>query len=396
LVLLSVAIQWLGLLIPYGLVQDYLAATLQPLFAPETFTHIELSPLVLQWHYLLPENFQMAWWRAHHAIDWRGLIWPLAAVAVGIFWLQRLLRHDRRGERSDGWFNSLSTLLIGALTLATLLYANSTLSNAELARAATRIGHEEEAGDAIILLRPTESQDFANVYRGKLPVYGFFGQGTLDSDNDAWLARLRQEYNRLWVLPDDSQPNESGWERLLRGEDFLLFDTRMAEPDGQRLALYATVAHRPLQESGLGTIFGDPALAASGINSSNGWIRLEGYALSPKSTPGGELLLALRWESLRPMQNNYQVFVHLLNANDEKLAQRDGQPVQWLRPTSTWQPGEKIIDRYGIILPDDLPTGTYAIAVGLYDPVTGQRLPISAGPRDYAIELGPITVTANP
>jgi hypothetical protein len=107
------------------------------------------------------------------------------------------------------------------------------------------------------------------------------------------------------------------------------------------------------------------------------------------------LLLALRWESLRPMQNNYQVFVHLLNANNDKLAQRDGQPVQWLRPTSTWQPGEKIIDRYGMILPADLPTGTYTIAVGLYDPVTGQRLPISAGPRDYAIELGPVVVTAN-
>jgi hypothetical protein len=394
LVLLSVAVQWLGLLIPYGLVQDYLAANYTPLFADETFTRIELSPLVLQWRYLQPENFHIAWWRGG-AVDWIALFWPLAAVAVGAFWLLRQLRHRSSDEEGDGWLNGASTLFITAMTLAVLLYSYSTMSNAELERAATRIRQDEGEGDAIVLLRPEQSQDFANVYHGKLPVYGFFGQGDLDDANKGWLANLRREYSRLWVLPDDLQPHESGWERLLRGEDFLLFDTRMSEPDGQRLALYATVAHRPLQEAGLGTIFGDPALASGSINSSNGWIRLEGYALSQEAEPGGELLLALRWESLRPMEHDYQVFVHLLNANDEKLAQRDGQPVQWLRPTSTWHPGEKIIDRYGLLLPDDLPTGSYAIAVGLYDPVSGQRLPISAGPRDYAIELGPIVVAAH-
>ena len=395
LVLISVGVQWLGLLVPYGLVQDYLAANYRPLFAPETFVNIQTSPLLLQWRYLLPENIQFAWWRANNSLDWMGLVFPLAAVLVGMYWLLRHLRNSETGENAVSWLNGASTLFIAAMTLATLFYANSHLTSPELARAATRIQQEEHAGDAIVLLRPTESQDFANAYHGKLPTYGFFGQGELDDENATWLAILRQQYSRLWLLPDDSQPQESGWERLLRGEDFLLFDTRMSEPEGQRLTLYATVAHRPLQEAGLGTIFGDPTLASGSVNSSNGWIRLEGYALSPETTPGGELYLALRWESLRPMENDYQVFVHLLNANDEKLAQRDGQPVQWLRPTSTWQPGEKIIDRYALLLPDDLPTGSYAIAVGLYDPVSGQRLPISAGPRDYAIELGPIVVAAN-
>jgi hypothetical protein len=393
LVLISVAVQWLGLLIPYGLVQDYLAANFSPLFADETFTRIELSPLVLQWRYLQPENFHIAWWRGGE-IDWVALIFPLAAVVVGVVWLWRQLRHSETGE-SGALFNSAGTLFMGAMTLAVLLYANATLSSAELARAATRISQDERAGDAIVLLRPPLSQDFANVYHGKLPVYGFFAQGDLDAENRLWLAQLRDRYSRLWVLPDELQPHESGWERLLRGEDFLLFDTRMSEPDGQRLALYATVAHHSLEEAGLGTIFGDPALATGSINSSNGWIRLEGYALSPETTPGGELLLALRWESLRLMEHDYQVFVHLLNANNEKLAQRDGQPVQWLRPTSTWQPGEKIIDRYALLLPEDLPAGSYTIAVGLYDPVSGQRLPISAGPRDYAIEVGPIVVAAD-
>jgi hypothetical protein len=95
---------------------------------------------------------------------------------------------------------------------------------------------------------------------------------------------------------------------------------------------------------------------------------------------------------LRPVTGNYQVFVHLLDAQGNKVAQRDGQPVQWLRPTSTWQPGEELADRYGLWLPETFPTGSYTVAVGLYDPVTGQRLPVSAGPASYAIELGPIEV----
>jgi hypothetical protein len=118
--------------------------------------------------------------------------------------------------------------------------------------------------------------------------------------------------------------------------------------------------------------------------------------VTPETYPGGELLLELRWQSLQPMDYNYQVFVHLLNANEEKLAQRDGQPVQWMRPTSTWVPGEELADRYGILLPDDFPPGSYTIAVGVYDPVSGQRLPVSAGPRDYAIEIGPIVVKSAP
>jgi hypothetical protein len=393
LVLISVAVQWLGLLIPYGLVQDAIADVVSPLFAPETFTQLAYSPLVLQWNYLRPENIHLAWWREQNNVDWIGLFFPLAAVIIGSIWLRYYLRNKDASGTGESWLNSASFLLIAALTVAVLLYANRSLVAPELVRAAGRIAQDERGGDAIVLLEATKTQEFLNAYHGQLPIYGFFAQGELNEGNATWLATLRQKYGRLWLLPDGSQPDRSGWERSLRGEDFLLVDTRMSEPEGQRLALYATSTERPLQEAGIGTIFGDPALASTSINNGNGWFRLDGYALTPMTTPGGELLLALRWESLRPVEENYQVFVHLLNANDEKLAQRDGQPVQWLRPTSTWQPGEEIIDRYGLILPDDLPAGSYAIAVGLYDPVSGQRLPVSAGPRDYAIELGPVVVT---
>jgi hypothetical protein len=63
-----------------------------------------------------------------------------------------------------------------------------------------------------------------------------------------------------------------------------------------------------------------------------------------------------------------------------------------MRPTRSWRPGEEIVDRYGILLPETLGAGEYRLAVGLYDPATGQRLAVSAGPASFAIELGPVRV----
>lgn len=394
LALLSVGVQWLGLLIPFGLVQEWLAVTVAPLFAPETFTQLRYSPLLLQWRFLSAENIHLAWWRANAAPDWVGLLLPSLAVLMAVVVLARNLRiaattDDYSPLQTRTW---PLTVTLAAVTLALLVYASTQLSHPELARAAQRISQSERGGDAVILLQPSQTQAFLDAYHGRLPVYGFQPSNTADVQADAWLARLRRDYRRVWVVPDPRAPEQSPWELGLRLNDFLLLDQRMREPNGQRLALYAVDQTQPLRETGLGTVFGDPALAESGISPANGWIRLDGYALTPEVRAGGDLLLALRWESLRPVAYDYQVFVHLLNPAEEKLAQRDGQPVLWLRPTSTWQPGEEIVDRYGMTLPNDLPAGAYTIAVGLYDPVNGQRLPVSAGPQDYAIELGPIVV----
>lgn len=395
LLLVSTGVQWLGMLIPFGLVQDWLAANVTPLFAPQTFTQWRYSPLLLQWQFLQPDQIILAWWRTSPSLarlDWLALAMPLSAVAGGLFLLIRQTQgreeHTPTEPRRAAWY----TLALLSISLAMLTYYATSLTDAEMRRAAARIRQMESQEDAVLMLLPERTQDFANVYHGRLPVYGFLPQGDLDEATAGWLERMRARHSRIWLLPNDALPEHSGWERELRLEDFLLLDTRMREPDGQRLALYAPAAQRTLEEAGLGTVFGDPALVASGIDEQNGWIQLAGYAITPQTTPGGELLLALRWESLRPVEENYHVFVHLLNADGDKLAQRDGGPVQWMRPTSAWQPGEIIVDRYGLLLPADLPYGSYSIAVGLYNPITGQRLPVSAGPGDYAIELGPVAV----
>jgi len=45
-------------------------------------------------------------------------------------------------------------------------------------------------------------------------------------------------------------------------------------------------------------------------------------------------------------------------------------------PTSFWEPGETLTDTHHIHVPPGVAPGAYRIAVGLYDPATGRRLPV--------------------
>jgi hypothetical protein len=392
LLIYSVALQWLGLLVPFSLVQDWLAAEYQPLFAAETFTQLSLSPLLLQWRYLTSQHIHLAWWR-HQVVDWSGLIAPLASILLGLVLLARTWRagyaHSEPQGRPITWFYGL---FLGVIALALLAHYESTLVSPPQRERSQQIEALEQPGDAILFLQPEQTQQFANVYHGALPTYGLHPRGSLNKEDEAWLARLAGLYQRLWVAPGSALPEESGWERVLRMTHYLLWEAKEGEDNQDRLVLYALAGAQPLVESGLGTTFGDPVLADQAVSETNGWIRLNGYALTPRSKAGGALLLSLQWQSLQQVNQNYHVFVHLLNQQKEKVAQRDGQPVQWLRPTSSWRPGEEINDHYGLLLPLDMAPGSYTVAVGLYDPVSGQRLPISAGPGTLAIELGPVMI----
>ncbi|MEZ4861039.1 MAG: hypothetical protein R3C14_07030 [Caldilineaceae bacterium] len=397
LIALSVGVQWLGMLVPFGLVQNWLAATVEPLFAPETFTQWRYSPLVRQWEYLQAANLQLAWWRATQTagkIDWQGILLPLVGVVISFSALVGYARS--RGELFSRLYGWLHGFVLCAIVFALLINYQMALTNSDQHAAADRIERLEQAGDAVLYLRPTQTQNFANVYHGRLPVYGFTSEETLDARNSAWLQKLTTQYRRLWVISDDRPPNQSGWERPLRVDHFLLQENRLPNTDNARLATYAIAGKEDVRESGIGLIFGDPA-GAERVTATNGWIQLNGYDITAETHPGDSIVLALRWQSLRTVAADYHVFVHLLDPRGVKVEQRDGQPVQWMRPISTWRPGEgEVLDHYGFLLAKDAVPGDYRIAVGLYDPVSGQRLPISAGPGDFAIELGPITVTNKP
>jgi hypothetical protein len=107
-------------------------------------------------------------------------------------------------------------------------------------------------------------------------------------------------------------------------------------------------------------------------------IALAGFDLeSDKIPPGGTLRLALHWTDVGPVDTDYTVFVHVLDANEKVVTQRDQQPAAGRRPTTSWTRGDQLVDSYSIDLPSTLSPGTFEIEIGMYNANTGARLPVT-------------------
>jgi hypothetical protein len=87
----------------------------------------------------------------------------------------------------------------------------------------------------------------------------------------------------------------------------------------------------------------------------------------------------LCWKALAQMDTSYSVFVHLLDNKNNVVASGDAVPGNGEFPTTGWIDGEYITDRHVFSLSSDLPSGTYQIEIGLYDPATRARLKTAEG-----------------
>jgi hypothetical protein len=103
---------------------------------------------------------------------------------------------------------------------------------------------------------------------------------------------------------------------------------------------------------------------------------------------GDTLDVALQWRCLGPPAVDYTVFLHVLDAGGQVVAQADGQPQAGTYPTSVWDAGEVVADSYSIPLPLDRGGDGYRLVLGLYRLETGERLPV-VGDGD-SVDLGPV------
>jgi hypothetical protein len=98
-------------------------------------------------------------------------------------------------------------------------------------------------------------------------------------------------------------------------------------------------------------------------------------ALAAYQVEGDSLQLDLAWNIRQARPDDLTVFVHLYGPDGQLVGQDDGYPLRGLSPFWLWDAGQVLLDRRTLSLPADSPAGNYTVAVGLYDPETGQRLP---------------------
>jgi hypothetical protein len=111
-----------------------------------------------------------------------------------------------------------------------------------------------------------------------------------------------------------------------------------------------------------------------------GLVKLIGYDLPQKQITAGKAFpLTLYWRALNEMDTSYTVFVHVVGPDGVIRGQWDSVPGGSNLPTTGWVKDEVISDEYLVPMNADAPPWQYTIFVGMYDPMTGERLQITSG-----------------
>jgi len=237
--------------------------------------------------------------------------------------------------------------------------------------------------DAIIINAPSQIETVAYYYRGDLPMYPLPRHRPLRRDEtETELQDIAARHERVFAIlwATDQSDEERFIEGWLDAHTYKALD----EWHGNvRLAVYAVPQEAPTEITHpLDAVLGDS-------------IRLLGYALPSAEVRAGDVLqLTLFWQAKEPILRRYKVFVHVLDGDGQIISQRDSEPGGGARLTTTWQPGETVLDNYGVLIPLDAPAGEYQVKIGMYHVKDGTRVPITLGGQavgDYLL-LDPVIV----
>ena len=112
--------------------------------------------------------------------------------------------------------------------------------------------------------------------------------------------------------------------------------------------------------------------------------QLLGYEMDEAAISGDNLQLITYWrvrDSISSGQvNSPKIFLHLLDATGQVVAQNDGLDIN----TAGLKPGDELAQLHELVLPGGFVPGSYALQLGLYEAEDGHRLtvPISTEPVD--------------
>lgn len=107
-----------------------------------------------------------------------------------------------------------------------------------------------------------------------------------------------------------------------------------------------------------------------------------------------QLIIDLLWGNDGRARGDYKVFVHVLPPDsDQPVAQYDNRPLDGTLPPGNWLPGV-IPDTFVVDLSELLP-GRYRVMLGLYDPVTFERLQPVNGDEFGRLLIGEVEIDSD-
>jgi hypothetical protein len=304
-------------------------------------------------------------------------------------WVRRCWGTRPHGAWARNAAIALATAAVAAPALLSLraLYTDPTTYRDDYRTILAYVRATAGPSDALLVNAPGQIDTVDYYGAGHVAVYPLPQQRPLDrqATEDALQALIAAHpriYGIFWGT-DESDP-----ERVIEGWlDQHCFKTMDSWFGNVRLVVYAV----PLQPT--------DEIAEQRSEQFGEQVRLIGYTLlTPAPSSGDILQLALYWEALEAGERRLKVFVHLVDARGNIVAQRDSEPAGGSRPTSDWTTGERIADYYGLWIQPGTPPGLHILRIGWYDPATVQRLTLSQAGRELgdALDMATIAVQRAP
>jgi len=310
---------------------------------------------------------------------------PLDIIAAaGLIWLWDGLRRRTTNDRRTGTINRAGTsiyhartslyrarTLVVVLVLAAnlawyhpyeLAYYNPLLGGGPIAARLLPVGWGEglEQAGAYIQAQPDGAdRPVATWYRPALKPYVSAPMVPL-----SWVLEPGKVGYAVLYIDQVQRGDEAAATDMLRSQLTPIHTVRIHGID------YAEIYQLPLP-------VGQPLDADFGPA-----IHFRGYDVN--TAEKGVLMLTVYWQARAPIADDYLLFTHVLDANGTRVGGIDGPPGGVREPTSAWRPGSYISATLRVPIRADTPPRTYWIAIGLYEPRTGERLSLRAAPRPSA------------
>jgi hypothetical protein len=235
-------------------------------------------------------------------------------------------------------------------------------------------------GDSVLLNAPGQQEVFGYYYDGDLPVHALPVQRPLDpAVTEAALNELAEPGQRVFALfwaTDESDP-ERFVEEWLDSHAYKALDSWYGNV---RLVTYAVPEGTPVTPDRILDI----ALTSS---DSGDDIRLLGYTLQDDRLLAGDIAqYTLFWRASQVPAQRYKTFVHVLDADNQIVGQRDAEPGGGAQLTTLWEAGEQVADNLGVPIHPATPPGEYRVETGMYSLETGQRLAAPDGATQVWLE----------
>lgn len=281
---------------------------------------------------------------------------------------------------------------LGTLTLTGLLFTSTgTLEH----YVKNRAGFDSDLITVAHVLRAAGMQSASEVLSSAIPFHDVSVPNRTRYPQSYWvmpemnsleqLYALAQERGYQFILydADTGRKAHAGLEELLNPYSRPSGLTPLLVPEDQRYALYRIEPPTPRPSHPI------EAQLENGI-------RLTGYDLYVTQEQKIENVpprvgLFLYWQATQPISHSYKIFVHIMDADNQLIAQHDSLPALWTFPTDRWPTGETVIDFHSLTLPPEGCPDTCNIRVGMYSVETAQRLTVvdkTGHPIDDKLTLG--------